>query len=181
MRMTLVFLAILAGTTVCAAQQAPPTGEPQQQSQQERAQQTPSGKLGTEEPSARAPTSPQQVFVNGSLAVPGAPETDMVPAKFSQKNAADDALSIAGYTFKLLTPEQRRVIYQELKGQPVTPGLQAEISTELPFGVEARPVPDEIAAAVPQTRGYQYVVANNQVMLVSPATRFVVGVFSGNK
>jgi hypothetical protein len=128
-----------------------------------------------------APTAPQQVFVNGSLAVPGAPETDMVPAKFSQKNAADDALIIAGYTFKLLTPEQRRVIYQELKGQPVTPGLQAQIGTELPFGVDARPVPDEVAAAVPQTRGYQYVVANNQVMLVSPATRFVVGVFSENK
>jgi len=30
---------------------------------------------------------------------------------------------------------------------------------------------------VPQTKGYQYTVADNQVLLVSPPTRIVVGVF----
>ena len=66
-----------AGTVgISAAQQPPPRATPKQQSQQEKAQQTPSGKMGKEEPSAHAPgTQPQPnaAFVNGALAVPGAP------------------------------------------------------------------------------------------------------------
>ena len=83
--------------------------------------------MGKEEPSSHAPSAKpadNSVFVNGALAVPGAPEnTDTVPAKFSEQNAADDKLSIAAYTFKLLTEEQRRAIYTALKGQPRA-GLQ---------------------------------------------------------
>src|ERR1700751_2221922 len=75
------------------------------------AQQTPSGKRGKEEPSSHAATAqPQQnaVFVNGALAVPDAPaNTDTVPAKFSAKNAADDALITIAYTFKTQNDEKR--------------------------------------------------------------------------
>jgi len=41
-------------------------------------------------------------------------------------------------------------------------------------GIELRPVPDEVAAPVPQTRGYRYVVASNRVLLVG-TSRIVVG------
>ena len=121
-------LALLGSTALSAgnavAQQSPPAAEPQQQQQQqqqqEKAQQTPSGKMGAEEPSSHAPSpkpADNAVFVNGALAVPGAPaNTDTVPAKFSEKNAADDKLSTAAYTFKLLTVEQRGAIYAALKG-----------------------------------------------------------------
>ena len=51
-------------------------------------------------------------------------ETDTVPAKFSEQNADDDKLSIAAYTFKLLTEEQRRAIYTALKGAARRAGLQ---------------------------------------------------------
>ena len=44
-------------------------------------------------------------------------------------------------------------------------------------GIELRPVPDEVAARVPQTRGYRYVVASNRVLLVG-TSRIVVGVFA---
>src|SRR5215831_12288595 len=81
------------------------------------AQQTPSGKAGTKERSAQAPSSPDHVFVNGALAVPGAPASDTVPAKFSEKNAADDRLITTAYTFKQLSADQRRAIYQALKDQ----------------------------------------------------------------
>jgi hypothetical protein len=100
-------LALLGGTALSAGkavaqQQQPPAAEPQQQQQQEKAQQTPSGKMGKEEPSSHAPSAKpadNSVFVNGALAVPGAPEnTDTVPAKFSEQNAADDKLSIAAYS-----------------------------------------------------------------------------------
>jgi hypothetical protein len=97
-----------------------PSSQPadaQQQPQQENAQQTPSGKAGEEEPSSHAPSAqPQQnaAFVNGALAVPGAPaNTDTVPAKYSQKNAADDELITTAYTFKTLSDDERRAIYQD--------------------------------------------------------------------
>src|SRR5262245_30623091 len=88
-----------------AAQQQPPPADAQQQSRQDKAQQTPSGQMGKEEPSSHAPSAAppaNAVLVNGALAVPNAPATDMVPAKFSAKNAADDALITIAYTFQPL-------------------------------------------------------------------------------
>jgi hypothetical protein len=104
-------LAFAGSVGLAAAQQQSPPADAQQRSQQENAQQTPSGKTGKEEPSSHAQTQPQPnaAFVNGALAVPGAPtNTDTVPAKFSPKNAADDKLIITAYTFKTLTGDERR-------------------------------------------------------------------------
>jgi uncharacterized protein DUF1236 len=178
-------LALLGSTALGAgdavAQQPPPAAEPQQQQQQEKALQTESGKMGKEEPSSHAPSqkpTDNSVFVNGALAVPGAPaDTDTVPAKFSEKNAADDKLSTAAYTFKLLTDQQRAAIYTGLKGQLAGPAFNADIGIELPPSVELRPVPDDVVARVLQTKDYRYAVADNRVLLVSPVTRYVVGVF----
>ena len=146
------------------------------------AQQTPSGKAGTEEPSAQAPSSPDHVFVNGALAVPGAPDSDMVPAKFSEKNAADDLLITTAYTFKQLSAEQRRAIYQALKDQKPATGsaVTADVGVVLPPSVDLRAVPDQVAARVPEAKGYQFAVAGNGVLLVSP-TRVVVGVFGDGR
>jgi hypothetical protein len=125
-----------------------------------------------ESPSANA------VFVNGALAVPGAPaNADTVPAKFSAKNAADDKLTTIAHTFKTLTDEERRAVYQALKDQPAGSAFNADIGTKLPPGIELRPVPDEVAARVPQTRDYRYAVAKDRVLLVGTG-RIVVGVFA---
>jgi hypothetical protein len=162
---------------LAAAQQPTPPADAQQQSQQEKAQQTPSGKMGAEEPSSNAKPQENAVFVNGALAVPGAPaNTDTVPAKYSKKNAADDELITVAYTFKTLTDDERRAIYQALKGQPAA-AFNADVGTEVPPGVELHPVPNEVAARVPQTRGYRYVVVNDRVLLVG-TSRIVVGVFA---
>jgi hypothetical protein len=159
--------------------------EPQRQSQEEKAQQTqqtPSVEMAKEEPGAQAETAKSQVsavLVNGVLAVPGAAiDTDTTPSKFSEKNAADDKLSTLAYAFKLLSREERSAIYQALKGQPGGRALKADIGTKLPLGIELRAVPDELTVRVPQTRGYHYTVAGNEVLLISPLTRAVVGVFS---
>jgi hypothetical protein len=178
-------LALLGSTALSAslavAQQPAPAAEPQQQQQQEKAQQTPSGQMGKEEPSSHAPSpkpADNSVFVNGALAVPGAPENvDTVPSKFSAKNAADDKLITLAYTFKLLTDEQRRAIYDGLKGQPAGPAFNADVGVELPLSVELRPVPNDVAARVQQTGDYRYAVAADRVLMVSPVNRVVVGVF----
>jgi len=111
--------------------------------------------------------------VNGALALPGAPaNTDTVPAKFSPKNAADDKLITTARTFKMLTKDERRAIYEALKDQPA-PG----IGTKLPPAVELQPIPDEIAARLPQIRGFHYAVVKDRVLLVGTG-RIVAGVFA---
>jgi hypothetical protein len=168
LRLYAIVASVLAGVSLAAAQQQPAPAEPQQKSEQEKAQQIPS-----------APAASSAALVNGALAVPGAStNTDTVPAKFSEKNADDDKLITAAYTFKSLTPEQRRAIFAALKDQLAAKTFNAGIGTELPLAIELRAVPDEVAARVPQTKGYQYVVRGGQVLLVSPPTRIVVGLFS---
>src|SRR5215510_1100719 len=170
-------LAFAGSIGISAAQQPPPAADAQQRSQQDNAQQTPSGKTGKEEPSSHAPeTQPQP---NAALAVPGAPaNTDTVPAKYSQKNAADDQLITTAYTFKTLSDDERRAIYEALKGQPAGSAFSADIGTELPPGIELRPVPDDLAARVPQTKDYSYAVTHDRVLLVG-TSRVVAGVFAG--
>jgi hypothetical protein len=96
------------------------------------------------------------------LASPDAPaNTDTVPAKFSPKNAADDKLITTARVFKMLTKDERRAIYQALKDQAAP-----DIGTKLPPGVELQAIPDEVAARLPQIRGYHYAVVKDRVLLV---------------
>src|SRR5262249_43443576 len=123
-------------------------------------------------PDARANTDTVPV-VNGALAVPDAPaNTDTVPAKFSPKNAADDELITIARTFKMLAKDERRAIYEALKDQPAP-----NIGTKLPPGIELQPVPAEVAARLPQIRGYHYAVVKDRVLLVGTG-RIVAGVFA---
>jgi hypothetical protein len=107
------------------------------------------------------------------------PGSDTVPSTLSEKNAADDKLITVAYTFKNLSDEQRRTIYEALKDQSVPASApKVEIGAELPIAIELRPVPREVVTRVPQTNGYEYTVAGNKVLLVSPPTRIVVGEFA---
>jgi Protein of unknown function (DUF1236) len=178
-------LMLLGATVVAPAQQPSPPADAQQQSQQEKAQQTQSGKTGTVEPSALAPTDKppaNAVFFNGALAVPDAPaNSQTVPAKFSAQNAAADKLVILAYTFKMLSEEERGAIYQALKDQPAGQAFNADIGVELPPAVELHPMPAEVANRVPQTKDYRYAISDNRVLLVAPINRVVVGVFPDAK
>lgn len=113
--------------------------------------------------------------------VPGAmPDSDTVPSTLSARNAADDQLIVVAYAFKHLKPEQRRLIYDELKGSPPPgPTPSGAVGVELPFKVELLPVPKLVSERVPDTNGYQYTISNSKVLLVWPATRVVMGEFAG--
>jgi len=174
-RYSVTLVALLAGLGVALAQQPQATDD-----QQKKSQQTESGKMGTDEPSAQAPSAKPQdttVLVNGALAVPGASaDSETVPAKFSEKNAADDKLITTAYTFKNLTDEQRRAIYQALKGKPAGSAPNEDVGTQLPAAVESSAMPDDVSAKVPQTKDFHYIVTDRNVLLVSPVSRIVVGV-----
>ena len=49
---------------------------------------------------------------------------------------------------------RQRLVYQALKDQPAVSAFNGDVGTELPPGVELHPVPNEVAARVPQTKDY---------------------------
>jgi Protein of unknown function (DUF1236) len=179
LRIATAALAVIGSASLSLAQQAPPP-EPQQKPQQENWQHTPSGKHGKEEPSSHAPTSKpidDAALVNGALAVPGASaDTQTVPAKFSEKNAANDKLPTMAHALKMLSPDERRAIYQALKDRASTSAFNADVGTQLPSTVELQAMPEDVAKQVPYARGYRYALAQDRVLLVSPLDRAVVGV-----
>ena len=133
-------------------------------------------------------TTPQQVgvFVNGTLAVPGASaNSQTVPAKFSHENAADDKLPTWGHTFKYLTPEQRHAIYQSIARQDRGSGREAlnadtyaVVSAVLPDSVALQPLPADISAQNPHVKQYMSAMIGDKAVLVEPANNVVVGVFA---
>ena len=119
---------------------------------------------GTHEPSSKVQGTEANAatFVNRVLAVPGAPtNAGTLPAKFSARAAApDDALPIAGYVLKHLTDEQRRVIFQSVRGNQVSKiavaftGSYTMVGALVPSSVALdglRPLPQSVVATLAGT------------------------------
>jgi hypothetical protein len=128
------------------------------------------------------------VFVNGALAVPGAPaNSETVPAKFSEQNAADDQLPTWGYTFHHLTAEQRRAIYESVaakyqrssaSGGPPNSDTYAVLGAVLPDSMPLQSPPADLAAQIADVKWYLAAMIGDKAVLVEPASKVVVGVFA---
>jgi hypothetical protein len=126
------------------------------------------------------------VFVDGVLAVPGAPtDTDTVPSKVSARNAASDKLPTVAFVLKGLTDDRRREIVQALGGRPDLALSSADVAdtfmvgSEVPSGVALQalaPVPEALAAKVPELRGTGFMRAGGSVVLVDLDNSLVIGV-----
>jgi hypothetical protein len=131
---------------------------------------------------------PNAVFVNGALAVPGAPaNSETVPAKFSEQNAADDQLPTWGYTFHHLTAEQRRAIYESVAaknqrssagGRPLNADTYAVLGAVLPDSIPLQSPPADVAAQIAGVKWYLAAMIGDKAVLVEPASKVVVGVFA---
>jgi hypothetical protein len=116
---------------------------------------------------------------NAVQPVPGAmPGSDTVPSTLSIKNAADDKLITLAYSFKNLSDQERAAIYRALKDTAAATAPNADIGVELPARVQLHDIPEDVANRVPQTRGFQYTVADGRVLLVAPIYRVVVAALS---
>jgi hypothetical protein len=163
---------------------APPGVDPAQQNAPQPGYKPEQG--GKQEPGSRAATAaPEDArpLVDGKLNVPGAPaNSDTVPAKFSAKNDADDKTITLGYTFKDLTPEQKKAIYQVVSAGGAKPSgadlppKVAEVGATLPplYPVEA--FPEQTTSQVGQTERYRYTIVGDKLLLVDPTNMIVVGV-----
>jgi hypothetical protein len=141
---------------------------------------------GTQEPSTKGKgtRSNVDVFVDGALAVPGAPaDTQTVPSKYSARNADIDKLPTVSLRLFHLSDAQRQEIYGLLHTGPgglalspahATPG--AEIPADIALR-DTRPTPDSVVAKFPELQGSGYLIEGPHVLLVG-TNNVVFGVLS---
>ena len=76
-----------------------------------------------------------------------------------------------------LTPVQRQRIYTTVTRQAVAPAtatVQYQIGMRVPESTQLYALPDDVLVEVPTVRNYRYVVVNNRVWLVDPASSEIV-------
>jgi len=76
-----------------------------------------------------------------------------------------------------LTPVQRRTIYRTIvheRVSPARPTVDYRVGTRVPENVQLYAVPQDVAVEVPAIRSYKYMVVNDRVVLIDPATSEVV-------
>lgn len=78
-----------------------------------------------------------------------------------------------------LTPVQRQTIYRTIVRERVAapapaPTVEYRVGAPVPGGVQLYAMPETVAVEVPAIRQYKYMMVNNRVVLVDPATSQVV-------
>jgi Protein of unknown function (DUF1236) len=76
-----------------------------------------------------------------------------------------------------LTPVQRRTVYRTIvreRVSPAHPTVEYRVGTRVPENVQLYSVPQDVAVEVPAIRSYKYMVVNDRVVLIDPATSEVV-------
>jgi hypothetical protein len=80
-----------------------------------------------------------------------------------------------------LTPAQRQVIYRTIVRErvaPAQPTVEYRVGMRVPETVQLYSVPQPVIAEVPVAQPYKYMLVNNRVLLVDPATSQVVAELS---
>ncbi|MBI3702761.1 MAG: DUF1236 domain-containing protein [Rhizobiales bacterium] len=76
-----------------------------------------------------------------------------------------------------LTPVQRRTIYRTIvqeRVRPAQPTVEYRVGMRVPQTAQVYTVPETIAVEVPAIKSYKYMMVNNRVVLIDPATSEVV-------
>ncbi|HYW60529.1 MAG TPA: hypothetical protein VE909_08395 [Xanthobacteraceae bacterium] len=178
-----LFMVALFGSVGVACAQAPAPNSDKAAQPKDQPAQPPRvpGAEGVEEPSAKqaptqAPTPPAGVFVNGSLAVPGAPnDTSTTPSRFSEKNDRLDQIPIMARGPQL-TDEQRKLILDRVTSNDTGPpaAISAGPSTMLPSSIPMQAWPADVASAIPDIRDTKYVKLPHKILVVRPENWTVV-------
>jgi hypothetical protein len=77
-----------------------------------------------------------------------------------------------------LTPVQRQTVYRtirETRMAPAQPTVSYRVGMRVPQTQQLYEMPETVGVEVPAIRSYKYIMVNNRVVLVDPATSEVVG------
>ena len=170
MRLSLSAIALLAGVGIAAAQQqapADPQGHDPMKSQQG----------GKEEPGSHSSGAPTNtVFVDGKLAVPGAPaDSQTVPSKVSARNAKLDALPIMAMPLGLSDEQKRRILDSVAKSNIPIEQISAKPADMLPQTTQVSQLPDDVKAAMPMVSDFSIIRTKDKILLMRPPNMVVTG------
>src|SRR5262249_5954695 len=154
--------------------QNPLPRSPQHQRQTDDALQSESGRAGKREPLPQA-TTEGPVFMNGALNVPGAPkDSQTVPAKFSERNAALDKLPTMAAPLRLSDEQRKKILATIRAGNAPVANVNTSVAEQLPSEVEIRDIPDAVVRDFPEVNSLKYARGGDRVLLVDPPNRIVV-------
>ena len=173
-RLSLSSVALLAGLGVAVAQQAPsnpgnnPIGDGPFKSQQG----------GKEEPGSHSSGAPTNtaVFVDGKLAVPGAPaDSQTAPSKVSERNAKLDAMPIMALPLGLSDEQKRRIVESVAKSNIPVEQVSAKPADMLPQTTQVSLLPDDVRAAVPMVGDISIIRTKDRILLLRAPNMVVTG------
>jgi len=180
MRATLagiVAVVMVLGLSIAGAEQG---GEnlatPDQKGNQEKAQHSEPGRAGAQEPGSEHPTTkPEETaaLMNGRLTAPGAPtDSQMVPAKFSERNNALDQMPTLAFPMNLT--EQQKQSIRAAAGKAPVADAPTKPADRLPRSVTMNPLPDALKKEIPIVSNLGFVRTNDRILLVKTLDRVVV-------
>jgi hypothetical protein len=167
-RLSLSAAALFAGLGVALAQQS---GPPAQGNDALKPQQN-----GTEEPGSHPAKTGTEVFVDGKLAVPGAPaDSQTVPAKFSERNARLDDMPTMALPLRLTDEQKQRIVASVAKSNAPVQQISAKPADVLPATTQTSPLPDDVKADAPMTSDLQFIRTKDKILLVRAPNMVVTG------
>ena len=174
---SLLALALLAGVSIAAAQQQ--ANDPNQQAPANPQGDGPfkSQQGGKEEPGSHSSgVSSTAVFVDGKLAVPGAPaDSQTVPSKVSERNARLDKVPTMAAPVVLTDEQKHRIIESVGKGDASVAQFNAKPADVLPATTQTSELSNDVKADVPMTSDLRYIRLKDKILLVRAPNMTVIG------
>ena len=161
--------ALLAGLGLACAQPAP-TAAQLVQDQAKPAQN------GAEEPGSHPPKTSTEVFVDGKLAVPGAPQdSQTVPSKVSERNARLDATPIMALPLGLSDEQKQRVAESVARSNAPVSEISAKPADVLPATTPVSEFSAEVKADAPMLSDVSFIRTKDKILLVRSPNMVVTG------
>jgi hypothetical protein len=172
-RLSISAMIVLAGVGIAAAQQAAPAdpGHDPRKSQQD----------GKEEPGSHSSTASTEVFVDGKLTVPGAPEdSQTVPSKVSERNARLDATPIMALPLGLTDEQKHRIAESVANSNAPVSEISAKPADILPATTPVSEFSADVKAAAPMLSDIGFIRTKDKILLVRAPNMVVTGEVSTN-
>jgi hypothetical protein len=98
-----------------------------------------------------------------------------MPAKISERNDKLDHLPMMAEPLPFTDDQKQRIAQAVRNDAHPALNLTATPAMQVPAGVEIYPLPDAVAAQIPDAAGYRVLKLKDKVVLVNPGDRAVVG------
>jgi len=136
---------------------------------------------GKEEPGSHSSGANTQVFVNGQLAVPGAPtDTQTAPAKFSERNAKLDKIPIMARSLGLSDEQKRSIADSVGKSDAPVSQMSAKPADILPANTPVSEFSADLKASVPMMGNLHFIRTSDKILLVRSPNMVVTGEIAVN-